>query len=79
MNMCVCVCVLGVVMGVQPCSITEIPVYILLYIPAVDKYRPRLVFLHDSPVEGQDGCGIVWHSVVRPGGEVELSHFQRMI
>ena len=48
--------------------------------PAVDHERPftRLVFLHDSPAEGQDGRGIVWHSVVRPGSEVELSHFQRM-
>ena len=30
-------------------------------------------------VEGQDGCGIVGHSMVRPGCEVELSHFQTPI
>ena len=34
-----------------------------------------MVFL-DLPVEGQDGCGIVWHAVVRPGREVELGHLQ---
>ena len=38
----------------------------------------RLVLLHDPPVEGQDGCGIVWYSVVRPGCEVQLSHLQSM-
>ena len=32
----------------------------------------------DPPVEGQDGRGIVWYSVVRPGCEVELSHLQRV-
>ena len=37
-----------------------------------------VVFLCDSPVEGQDGRGIVGHSVVRPGSEVELSHIQTM-
>ena len=29
-----------------------------------------------SPVEGQDGCGIVRHPMIRPGLEVELSHLQ---
>ena len=47
-----------------------------LFPPAVDHQRtfgwPML--LHDSPVEGQDGCGVVWHAVVRPGREVELGH-----
>jgi len=33
------------------------------------------LFLH-SPVEGQDGCGIVRHPMIRPGREVELSHLQ---
>ena len=37
------------------------------------------MLLHDSPVEGQDGCGIVGHSMVRPGCEVELSHTQRVL
>ena len=49
-----------------------------IYIPAVDQHRAlggSVLFL-DLPVEGQDGCGIVGHSVVRPGCEVELSHFQ---
>ena len=47
--------------------------------PAVDNDWTRFMFLHDSPVEGQDGRGIVGHSVVRPGCEVELSHFQTPI
>ena len=37
------------------------------------------VLLLDFLVECEDGCGIVWHSVVRPGSEVKLSHFQRML
>ena len=46
--------------------------------PAVDHHWAFLwpVFFAHSPVEGQDGCGIVWHSMVRPGCEVKLSHFQ---
>ena len=31
-----------------------------------------LVFTDHSPVEGQERCGIVWHSMVRPGCEVEV-------
>ena len=34
-----------------------------------------MLFLH-SPVEGQDGCGIVRHPMIRPGREVEVSHLQ---
>ena len=39
----------------------------------------RLVGSDDSPVEGQDGRGVVWHAVVRPGCEVELGHPQRVL
>ena len=42
----------------------------------MDYNRSRFVLLHNPPVEGQDGCGIVCYSVVRPGCEVELSHLQ---
>ena len=48
--------------------------------PAVD-YDGSLasrMFLDDSPVECQDGRGIVWHSVVRPGSEVEVCYSQRV-
>ena len=47
-----------------------------LYIPAVDHDRSLAsrVFLHHPLVEGQDGRGIVGHSVVRPGSEVEVRH-----
>ena len=48
----------------------------VLLIPAVDNNWTSFVFPCDSPVEGQDGRGIVGHSVVRPGREVELSHLQ---
>ena len=34
------------------------------------------MLLHNPPAEGQDGCGIVWYSVVRLACEVELSHLQ---
>ena len=34
------------------------------------------MLFHNSPVEGQDGCGIVRHPMIRPGHEVELSHLQ---
>ena len=30
-------------------------------------------------MEGQDGRGIVWHSVVRPGSEVEVFYSQRVL
>ena len=46
--------------------------------PAVDHHWALgrfVLFLH-SPVEGQDGCGIVRHPMIRPGREVELSHLQ---
>ena len=48
-----------------------------LALPAVDHERslPGPVFLDHSPVEGQDGSGIVRHSVVWPGCEVKLCHF----
>ena len=32
-----------------------------------------------SPVEGQDGSGVVRHPMIRPGCEVELSHPQRSL
>ena len=32
--------------------------------------------LLDLLVEGEDGSGILGHTVVRPGREVELSHLQ---
>ena len=38
-----------------------------------------LVLIDDSPVEGQDGRGIVGHSVVRPGSEVEVCYSQRVL
>ena len=47
-------------------------------VPAVDKHRAfgwSVLFLN-LPVEGQDGSGIIRHSMIRPGSEVELSHFQ---
>ena len=49
--------------------------------PAVDHDGTslRLVLLHHSPVEGQDGRGIVGHPVVRPGREVEMGHLQRTL
>ena len=34
-----------------------------------------MLFLY-SPVEGQDGSGVVRHPMIRPGREVELSHLQ---
>ena len=49
--------------------------------PAVDHHGALgqlVLFLH-SPVEGQDGRGIVGHPVVRPGHEVEMGHLQRML
>ena len=49
--------------------------------PAVDHHGALgglVLFLH-SPVEGQDGRGIVGHPVVRPGREVEMGHLQRML
>ena len=45
-------------------------------IPAVNYNRSSLVLLDHPPVEGQDGRGIVRHSVIRPGCEVELYHVQ---
>jgi len=36
----------------------------------------RFVLLHHSPMEGQDGCGIVRHPMIRPGREVEVSHLE---
>ena len=50
-------------------------------VPAVDHHGPLgrpVLFLH-SPVEGQDGRGIVGHPVVRPGREVKLGHLQRTL
>ena len=61
MSVCVCVCV---------CVVSNVP--------AVDKHRAfgwSVLFLN-LPVEGQDGSGIIRHSMIRPGSEVELSHFQ---
>ena len=45
----------------------------------MDHHRPLggMVLLLHSAVEDQDGRGIVWHPVVRPGCEVELGHLQR--
>ena len=34
------------------------------------------MLFHNSPMEGQDGCGIVRHPMIRPGREVEVSHLQ---
>ena len=31
--------------------------------------------LFDLLVEGEDGSGVLGHTVVRPGREVELGHF----
>ena len=47
-----------------------------LIIPAVYQYRsPAGLVLGDDPlVEGQHGGGVVWDSMVRPGGVVELLH-----
>ena len=33
----------------------------------------------DPPVEGQHRCGIVWHTVVRPGSEVKLLQLVRSV
>jgi len=47
-------------------------------LPAVDHHGAlgRLVLVLHSSVEGQDGCGIVRHPMIRPGCKVELSHLQ---
>ena len=52
-----------------------------VFVPAVDQHGSlgRSVMFLDFPMEGQDGRGIVGHSVVRPGREVELSHLQIML
>ena len=42
----------------------------------MDNDWSRLVFSEYSPVEGQDGSGISGTPMIRPGSEVELSHFQ---
>ena len=46
--------------------------------PAVDHHGALggLVLFLYSPVEGQDGGGVVRHPMIRPGREVELSHPQ---
>ena len=52
-----------------------------VFVPAVDQHGSlgwSVMFL-DFPVEGQDGCGIVGNSMIRPGREVELSHLQTML
>ena len=49
-------------------------------IPAMKNHWPfcRHVVFHDFPVEGQERSGIVRHSMIRPGCEVELSHNESM-
>ena len=46
--------------------------------PAVDHHGALggLVLFLYSPVEGQDGSGVVRHPMIRPGCEVELGHPQ---
>ena len=48
-----------------------------LALPAVDHDRTlaSVVFLKNPSMEGQNGSGIVRHSMVWPGCEVKLSHF----
>ena len=56
------------------CELSIILIFSVL--PAVDNNWTRFVVLHHSPVEGQERRGIVRDPVVRPGREVEVSHFQ---
>ena len=51
------------------------------FLPAVNQKRSfcGVMLRFHSPVEGQDWSSIVWYSMVRPGSEVELCHFQRSI
>ena len=48
-------------------------------IPAVHQYWSLIWFvLCSDPLEVvEDGSSILWHTMIRPGGEVILNHFTR--
>lgn len=45
-----------------------------VFLPAVDNYRSSGGWIghFDSADEGQKSGGVIWNSVIRPAGEVEL-------
>lgn len=45
-------------------------------LPAVDHHRPGIGRCRgfDPAQESQQASGVVWHAMLRPGGEVELTH-----